>query len=135
MTRTRGARHRGRRFAGVATAYHAVPPGGGRARRGDRRREDGRAGARDANRREGRRRRLRGGRGLAHLYTPRGKIIWRGTEGVAATLELVEAAENAERVMEAARHWNAAATLASDGFAAAGAPSCDAQACVVPHGP
>jgi len=40
--------------------------------------------------------------GLLHPYTPRGKIIWRGTEGVAATLELVEAAENAERVMEAA---------------------------------
>lgn len=39
--------------------------------------------------------------GLLHPYTPRGKIIWRGTEGVAATLELVRAAENAERVMEA----------------------------------
>ena len=39
--------------------------------------------------------------GLLHPYTPRGKIIWRGTEGVAATLELVEAAENAERAMEA----------------------------------
>ena len=39
--------------------------------------------------------------GLLHPYTPRGKIIWRGVEGVAATLELVRAAENAERVMEA----------------------------------
>jgi glycine/D-amino acid oxidase-like deaminating enzyme len=39
--------------------------------------------------------------GLLHPYTPRGKIIWRGTEGVTATLELVEAAENAERAMEA----------------------------------
>ena len=35
--------------------------------------------------------------GLLHPYTPRGKIIWRGVEGVAATLALVAAAEDAER--------------------------------------
>ena len=34
--------------------------------------------------------------GLLHPYTPRGKIIWRGVEGVAATLALVAAAEDAE---------------------------------------
>lgn len=38
--------------------------------------------------------------GLLHPYTPRGKIIWRGVEGVAATLRLVEAAEAAERTLD-----------------------------------
>ena len=80
--------------------YH-VFAGGGRARRGDRRRErqDGGAGADAID--EKRARRASVAAGLLHPYTPRGKIIWRGTEGVAATLELVEAAENAERAMEA----------------------------------
>ena len=81
-----------------------VPPGGGRAHADDRRREDGRAGARDANRpsRASPAAPPACAAGLARV-PPRGKIIWRGTEGVAATLELVEAAENAERVMDAAR--------------------------------
>ena len=39
--------------------------------------------------------------GLLHPYTPRGKIIWRGVEGVAATLRLVDAAEAAERALDA----------------------------------
>ena len=38
--------------------------------------------------------------GLLHPYTPRGKIIWRGVEGVAATLALVAAAEDAERRLD-----------------------------------
>ena len=38
--------------------------------------------------------------GLLHPYTPRGKIIWRGVEGVAATLELVTAAEEAEAALK-----------------------------------
>jgi hypothetical protein len=38
--------------------------------------------------------------GLLHPYTPRGKIIWRGVEGVAATLRLVEAAEAAEAMLD-----------------------------------
>lgn len=38
--------------------------------------------------------------GLLHPYTPRGKLIWRGVEGVDATLALVAAAEAAEAVME-----------------------------------
>ena len=39
--------------------------------------------------------------GLLHPYTPRGKIIWRGVESVAATLRLVDAAEAAERALDA----------------------------------
>ena len=38
--------------------------------------------------------------GLLHPYTPRGKIIWRGTEGVAATIRLVNAAEAAEIALD-----------------------------------
>jgi len=84
--------------------------------------------------------------GLLHPYTPRGKIIWRGTEGVAATLELVEAAENAERAMEATAMEAAAERDEVYGdekkkrarrflrAKTAGAPSRAARACVVPRG-
>ena len=47
--------------------------------------------------------------GLLHPYTPRGKIIWKGVDGVAATLSLVAAAEDAERRLD-----SGAATLEDD---------------------
>ena len=41
--------------------------------------------------------------GLLHPYTPRGKLIWRGVEGVTETLRLVDAAEAAEAASDAER--------------------------------
>jgi len=108
-------------FAGVATAYHLakrhLEGGEEEAEEEEEEEED------DARRRRRRRRRRRaralvvhlydekgiaGGAsgvaaGLLHPYTPRGKLIWRGVEGVTETLRLVDAAEAAEAASDAER--------------------------------